>query len=132
MPKRKKEITGIIERSGLPAGYAQVLKDLKIRVHQSQVKAALTVNRNLIALYWHIGKVIVERQQAEGWGKSVVERLAHDLQREFFARRIIAELGKAEKFVRSPNIYENVTFPRMDFETLCLGPDAYRYCGFLF
>ena len=41
------------------------------------------MNRHLIELYWHIGKVIVGRQHAEGWGKSVVEHLAHDLHREF-------------------------------------------------
>jgi len=47
------------------------------------VKAALSVNRELIALYWHIGRSIVERQRAEGWGKGIVERLSADLHREF-------------------------------------------------
>jgi predicted nuclease of restriction endonuclease-like (RecB) superfamily len=81
--KRKSENTGSVKSSTLPGTYAQVLNDLKSRIRQSQMKAALSVNRHLIELYWHIGKVIVERQHAEGWGKSVVEHLAHDLHREF-------------------------------------------------
>lgn len=80
---QKSESTGIVKSIALPHTYAQVFNDLKIRIRQSQIKAALSVNRHLIELYWHIGKVIVERQHAGGWGKSVVERLAHDLHREF-------------------------------------------------
>lgn len=68
---------------GLPAGYPDLLDDLKRRIRAAQVKAALAVNRELIALYWHIGKSIVERQRVEGWGKAVVDRLAGDLQHEF-------------------------------------------------
>jgi predicted nuclease of restriction endonuclease-like (RecB) superfamily len=67
----------------LPSGYAFLLEELKDRIRAAQVKAALSVNRELIALYWHIGQAIVERQRAKGWGKSIVERLAGDLQREF-------------------------------------------------
>ena len=67
----------------LPAGYPAFLAELKTRIRTAQVKAALAVNRELIALYWHIGQSIVERQRAEGWGKSVVERLAADLRSEF-------------------------------------------------
>ncbi|PYV19030.1 MAG: hypothetical protein DMG07_02720 [Acidobacteria bacterium] len=67
----------------LPAGYPALLDDLKQRIRAAQVKAALAVNRDLIALYWQIGKSIAERQRSEGWGKSVVDRLATDLQRAF-------------------------------------------------
>lgn len=65
------------------ASYVAFLEDLKARIRIAQVKAALSVNRELIALYWHIGKSIVERQRAMGWGKSVIERLASDLKQEF-------------------------------------------------
>jgi predicted nuclease of restriction endonuclease-like (RecB) superfamily len=68
--------------AGLPSGYAEFLEDLKSRIRTAQVKAALSVNRELIRLYWDIGGMIVERQRAEGWGKSVVERLAADIQHE--------------------------------------------------
>jgi predicted nuclease of restriction endonuclease-like (RecB) superfamily len=67
----------------LPPGYGPFLEDLKSRIQAARVKAAVSVNRELIALYWNIGKSIVERQRAEDWGKAVVERLAADLQRAF-------------------------------------------------
>jgi hypothetical protein len=66
-----------------PAAYAVLLNDLKGRIRTAQVKATLAVNREMIGLYWDIGRTIVERQKAEGWGKSVVERLGTDLQKEF-------------------------------------------------
>jgi predicted nuclease of restriction endonuclease-like (RecB) superfamily len=69
--------------TGLPAGYAELLDDLKQRIRSAQLKAAVAVNREMIALYWHIGRSIAERQRTEGWGKSVVDRLAMDLQRAF-------------------------------------------------
>ncbi|QEH35052.1 hypothetical protein OJF2_35970 [Aquisphaera giovannonii] len=65
------------------ASYAALLDDLKARIRTAQVKAALAVNRELIGLYWDIGRTIVERQKSEGWGKAVVDRLAADLQKEF-------------------------------------------------
>ena len=60
----------------LPENYPALLEDIKSRIRSSQIKAALSVNRELIELYWNIGKSIVERQRKEGWGKSVVERLS--------------------------------------------------------
>ena len=66
----------------LPSTYASLLADLKARVRVAQVKAAVTVNRELILLYWHIGREILRAQKAEGWGAKVVERLAKDLAAE--------------------------------------------------
>jgi len=63
--------------------YADFLDGLKQRIRTAQVKAALAVNRELVLLYWQIGREIVERQQVEGWGSKVIERLAKDLKREF-------------------------------------------------
>lgn len=67
----------------LPAGYAKLLEDLKARIHSAQVRASLSVNRELIALYWDIGRAIVQSQQQKGYGERVVEQLAADLFREF-------------------------------------------------
>lgn len=69
--------------AGLPSGYAKVLEDVKSRIRTAQIKAALSVNRELIQLYWDIGRSIVEAQKGKGYGKQVVERLAADLQKEF-------------------------------------------------
>lgn len=68
---------------GLPADYPKLLEDLKARVRTAQVKALQAVNRELIQLYWDIGHLIVERQEQEGWGKGVVDRLASDIQKAF-------------------------------------------------
>lgn len=80
-----KKRTTTVSRSAsiLPTGYGEVLQGIKERVRTAQLKASLSVNRELIALYWHIGNVIVDRQKTEGWGKSIVERLAVDLNKEF-------------------------------------------------
>jgi predicted nuclease of restriction endonuclease-like (RecB) superfamily len=64
-------------------GYQALLKDIKSRIRTAQIKASLAVNRELIQLYWDIGGSIVMRQRTERWGKSVVERLAADIQKAF-------------------------------------------------
>jgi len=63
--------------------YQDFLRDIKIQVVQSRIEAARAVNRSLIRLYWSLGQLIVERQEALGWGKAVVERLSADLKAEF-------------------------------------------------
>ena len=63
--------------------YASFLEQLKERVRQAQVKAAVAVNTELIQLYWDMGKSIVETQEEEGWKAQVIERLCRDLQNAF-------------------------------------------------
>ena len=63
--------------------YGRLLGEIKQHIRSAQYEALKAVNQKLIALYWEIGKSIVTRQQGETWGKSVVEQLALDLQREF-------------------------------------------------
>jgi len=78
MKKRTKEIS----KSGFRE-YATLVAELKDRIRSAQVRATRSVNRELIKLYWDIGKAIVERQKKLGWGKSVVEKLAGDLRAAF-------------------------------------------------
>jgi predicted nuclease of restriction endonuclease-like (RecB) superfamily len=66
-----------------PPDYVEWLVELKARIHGAQQRAALAVNRELVALYWQIGRDILARQAAQGWGAKVIERLAHDLQVAF-------------------------------------------------
>ncbi len=63
--------------------YARLLSDIKKRIRLAQYDALRAVNRELIALYWDIGEMIVGQQQRHGWGKAVVETLAKDLRSEF-------------------------------------------------
>lgn len=69
--------------SDIPSGYADCLKGLKERIQQARVRAGLAVNRELIMLYWQIGRDILDRQTALGWGAKVIEQLAKDLRISF-------------------------------------------------
>jgi predicted nuclease of restriction endonuclease-like (RecB) superfamily len=63
--------------------YDAFLRSLKDRIRQAQVRAGLSVNRELVLLYWNIGNEILARQQEAGWGAKVIDRLAQDLKRAF-------------------------------------------------
>ena len=65
------------------ASYAQLLNQVKSRIREARVRAGLAANRELVALYWGVGKLIVERQRARGWGSAVIERLSRDVRQEF-------------------------------------------------
>src|SRR4030095_9256175 len=69
--------------AAMPPGYAGVLADLKSRIQAAQSRAALAVSRELIGVYWYVGRTIVERQAEAGWGDAAVERIAHDLRHAF-------------------------------------------------
>lgn len=70
-----------------PEGYAHWLADLKTRIQNAQQRASLAVNHELIGLYWQIGRDILARQAAQGWGAKVIERLAEDLRAAFPAMK---------------------------------------------
>jgi predicted nuclease of restriction endonuclease-like (RecB) superfamily len=66
-----------------PYDYPTFLTELKTRIRQAQLKAALSVNKELILLYWKIGKDILTNQEKLGWGAKVIDQLSHDLRKEF-------------------------------------------------
>lgn len=66
-----------------PEGYADWLKQLKTEIAQARQRAALAVNAELVRLYGRIGRDILLRQQAQGWGAKVIDRLARDLKDAF-------------------------------------------------
>ena len=63
--------------------YLVLLEGLKEQIRSSQLKAAIAVNQEMILLYWHIGREILARQEAEGWGAKVITQLSKDLRSEF-------------------------------------------------
>lgn len=67
-------------------GYHEFLAQLKNQIRSRQYQALRAVNRELVALYWELGETIHSKQQELGWGKSVVENIARDLQTEFPGR----------------------------------------------
>lgn len=64
-------------------GYDESLRDLKERIRHAQLRAASSVNRELVVLYWQTGRDILERQQQQGWGAKVIDRLAADVRHAF-------------------------------------------------
>jgi len=67
----------------IPADYFRFLDDIKAQVRSARVRATLAANRELLGLYWWIGREIRGRREGHGWGAKVVERLPRDLREEF-------------------------------------------------
>lgn len=67
----------------LSDSYPILLAELKQRIRSARLRAAVTVNRDLVLLYWSIGRDILARQRSEGWGAKVIARLAADLRHAF-------------------------------------------------
>lgn len=67
----------------LDTDYAKFLADIKTRIRSAQTRAALSVNSELVLLYWQIGNDILKRQDEQGWGAKVIASLSHDLSHEF-------------------------------------------------
>ena len=87
-----------------PPDYATWLQDVKARIQAARIAVARAANRELILLYWDLGRGIVEKQEAMGWGKSVVETLSadHRIVRDVIARRFpVINLNAYPGFVRS-------------------------------
>ena len=68
--------------SKLPQNYTSLLTTIKQRIQNAQVRTALAGNVSMLMLYWDVGNLLVVRQTKEGWGSSVLPRLAIDLRNE--------------------------------------------------
>ncbi len=80
----------------LPADYGDLLAALKARIGEARLRAAVSVNRELVLLYWEIGRDILARQAQKGWGTAVIERLGADLRRHFADMCTIEDLFAVE------------------------------------
>ena len=69
--------------SDLTKNYPEVLSSLKDKIRLAKQRASLSVNAELIAVYWEIGNAILEQQKMEGWGAKIISQLARDLKMEF-------------------------------------------------
>lgn len=81
--KKAKKPPAILDESKqseiIPKGYVEFLNDLKEKIRSSQIKAAVSVNKELIKLYWEIGTSVHKKQKEDGWGAKTIEKLAKDL-----------------------------------------------------
>jgi len=72
----------ILDRPSLTE-YETLLQSIKERVRSAQLRAAVSVNRELVMLYWQMGRDILERQAEAGWGARVIDQLSQDLRGAF-------------------------------------------------
>lgn len=70
-------------RAHLPDDYGKILNDIKKRITQARLHAALSANADMVMLYWDIGNRILARQEKEGWGAKTIDRLSQDLRDSF-------------------------------------------------
>lgn len=69
--------------TALPASYPALLAELKALIQAARLRAVAAAHREMIGLHYDLGRSIVERQEQEGWGRGVSDRLAADLRAEF-------------------------------------------------
>ena len=86
-------------RDLVPAGYSDLLADLKERVRATAFRAARAANTEVLRLYWSIGKELVDRRDREDWGTGTLERLAADLRRAFPDQR--GWSGRSLRYMRA-------------------------------
>ncbi len=113
----KKSISSVKKTEILPVNYKKFIASLKDKIRSVQIKAAVSVNKELIKLYWEIGKEITEKQNNEDWGSKVLEKVVKDLQNEFpgvegFSR---ANIFRMQAFFTA---YEKVAQAVRQFESL--------------
>jgi predicted nuclease of restriction endonuclease-like (RecB) superfamily len=67
----------------LPPGYKEFLDEIKKSIREAQLRASVSVNSELILLYWSIGKSVLEKQARDGWSTKIIDRMAKDLAADF-------------------------------------------------
>lgn len=67
----------------MPESYTSFFEAIKGRIARERIKAVLSANAAMVLMYWDIGSQILEKQQMEGWGAKVIDRLSHDLKGAF-------------------------------------------------
>lgn len=97
----------------ISADYRQFVSELKSRIASARLSAARHVNRELVTLYWDIGRGIVEKQKALGWGESVVEMVSKDLRAAFpdmtgFSARNVWDMKRLYEAYTTPDFLSRV------------------------
>lgn len=89
-PSTSNFLRGVAEKLGMdsedvkvPADYGTWPTGLKARIRSARARAVLSVNEEMVWLYHRIGVDILARQQSQGWGAKVIDRLSADLREAF-------------------------------------------------
>ena len=73
--------------SEMSDSYMKFIEEIKAQIQTRRLSVVLNANSSMICLYWTIGKAILDKQQAEGWGAKVIDRMAKDLKEAFFSSK---------------------------------------------
>lgn len=101
--------------------YNSLLNDIKIRVKNAQIKATLSVNAEMILMYWDIGIMILKRQQEKGWSAGIIPKLATDLKNELPEQKGFSErnLGYMLRFAKEYSILQQPV-AKLNYKNLLL------------
>lgn len=104
--------------------YAELLEHLKTRIRTTRLRASVAVNREILQLYWELGRAIVTRQESEGWGSSVIKQISADLGKAFPGVKgfsasnvwrmrafYLAYRGSEEKLARPVRVFDQGVLP---------------------
>ena len=88
--------------------YREFIREIKNRIQSAQLKAAVSVNQELLRLYWDLAERIIARQKASAWGDGILGQISHDLQSEFpdmkgFSRRNLELMRQWYRFWSGTN-----------------------------
>jgi predicted nuclease of restriction endonuclease-like (RecB) superfamily len=70
-------------RAELPQEYSDLFEEIKTKVDGSRLRMVMAANTAMVVLYWEIGQLILQRQEQQGWGAKVIDRLSYDLRDAF-------------------------------------------------
>jgi len=126
---KKKSLPASASSGSLPSGFSHLLGDVKLRIQTAQTRAMLSVNAELVRLYWDIGRMIDERQQREGWGSSVIPRLSAELRNELpelkgFSERNIDRMIAFFRAYRDPEVFSPPPVAKMEGNQISPQPAA--------
>ncbi|MDR0231996.1 MAG: PDDEXK nuclease domain-containing protein [Dysgonamonadaceae bacterium] len=98
--------------------YRNWLRDLKQQIKTGQIKAALSVNSQMIMLYWDLGRQITEKQEKAQWGSGFIEQLSKDLKEEFpeMAGFSVTNLNYCKRFFK---FYSHTKDGNKSLTTIC-------------
>lgn len=98
--------------------YKAWVKELKLRIRQSQIKASVRINSSMLELYWSIGADIVEKQAESRWGSGVIEQLSKDLRSEFSEAQgfSVTNLRLMKRFFSFYSSFGTKLVPKLDRE----------------
>lgn len=69
--------------ANMPLTYIEFIQEIKEQIAKQRIRTLISANSEMIQLYWQIGKAILDKQNSEGWGAKIIDRMSYDLKEAF-------------------------------------------------